>query len=153
MIKDPELLKLAVKAIEAEPERWNQAFWGMGRPKSGGTVTVEMKGIFSNELFPREFSILDLDNETCGTTMCLAGHVVTQAGFPLLLRADGWGDADDRGEAGRCLVDGKAVSISEKAQELLGLTDGQAAIMFTTGNMSLPEFKEKLTELTEVEFE
>jgi hypothetical protein len=153
MIKDPELLKLAVKAIEAEPEKWNQNFWGMGRPKPGATVTVEMQSIFTNELINRKYSILDLENETCGTTMCLAGHVVTQAGFPLLLRAEGWEHADDRAETGRCLVDGKSVHISEKAKELLGLTDGQAAIMFAAANVSLPEFKEKLTEVTGVEFE
>lgn len=160
MIKDPELLKLAVKAIEAEPFRWDQGSWAYGRPKDEGTITIQASVPYGQDFSEtRVFGFIDLESEVCGTTMCLAGHIVTQAGFPILIDLDKdtretleeW--PQEGVDAARCLVDGQAIRVEDKARELLGINTDQAHRIFAATSLSLPEFKERLTEVTGVEFE
>jgi hypothetical protein len=150
MIKDPELLKLAVKAIEAEPKRWDQGAWAMGRPQSVEPIKRDEDG----------YQILPLQHAFCGTTMCLAGHVVHQAGYQIVLSIDEV-EQDDLDYnphhvvgAHSCVDDtGKEFPIERKATELLGLTEEQADDLFGCMSRNLPEFKRVITEVTGVEFE
>lgn len=150
MIKDPELLKLAVKAIEAEPERWDQGNWAVGRPQDVKPIQRDDDG----------YQLLPLQQNFCGTTMCLAGHVVHQAGYQVVLsvggeeKADLEYSADHALEASDCVdVYGNTFSIERKATELLGLTEEQSDDLFGCMTTDLPTFKSLITEVTGVEFE
>ena len=140
MIKDPELLKLAVKAIEHDESRWNQISWAVG-------VGTDEK--------IQNLAVVDVNH--CGSTMCLAGHVVNQAGLPLL--SAGWGRAGISRtgvpmSAGWTLDEGgESTTIMKRAKELLGLDDRQANQLFSWGGNSVEKFKEHITEVTGVEFE
>jgi len=144
MIKDPELLRMAVKAIEAEPERWNQEFWAKGAPpEDADLISVRMGSLRLN--------MRSLDTERCGTTMCLAGHVVNQAGIPMLttLTAE-----DGNRSIAHCLDEnGSARPISHVAGDLLGLTPKERSYLFGFMTDNIEEFKKVITQVTGVRFE
>lgn len=136
-----ELLKLAVKAIEHDESRWNQMAWAVG-------VATDEK--------IENLTVLDVNH--CGSTMCLAGHVVNQAGLPLLSAIPGWGGlrhrTGSRVSAGWTLSgDGDPTTIMKRAKNLLGLDDWQANQLFSWSGNSVEEFKEHITDVTGVEFE
>ncbi len=140
MIKDPELLKLAVKAIEAEPQRWNQGVWNW---TTSSNDEEEGWGASSGKMLAgRELQ----DMEHCGTTLCLAGHVVVQAGQIPLAGQQGYGQCIDP-------ATGRVSSIMDKAVELLGLSNEQTASLFFGGPTRLSEFKRHVTKVTGVVFE
>ncbi len=146
MIKDPELLKLAVKAIEAEPESWDQEHWAIGVGRED-VVPFKAPRAGTDRLV---CTVIPLDMEACGTTMCLAGQVVHQAGFPLL----SYGGPGERRSISSCLEqDGTRRSIADKAQDLLGLSDRQANDLFGYMTNDLAAFKQRITTVTGVEFE
>ncbi len=146
MIKDPELLKLAVKAIEAEPESWDQEHWAIGVGREDVVPFYAPRAVDGR----MAHKVLPLDMEACGTTMCLAGQVVHQAGFPLL----SFGEPGERRSISSCLdQDGTRRSIADKAQELLGLSNAQAGDLFGFITDDLAAFKQRITTVTGVEFE
>ena len=139
MIKDPELLKLAVKAIEHDEKRWDQIYWGVG-------VATDEK--------IHGLTVVDVNH--CGSTMCLAGHIVDQAGLPLLSSGGEWGIriTGRQVRTGWTLdEDGGSTTIMKRAKELLGLNDRQANLLFSWGGDSVEEFKQVITQVTGVEFE
>jgi hypothetical protein len=139
MIKDPELLKLAVKAIEHDEKRWDQIYW--------------VVGVATNEKI-QDLNVVDVNH--CGSTMCLAGHVVNQAGLPLLSADGGWGGirTGSKVRAGWTLDEGgESTTIMMRAKQLLGLNDLQANQLFSWGGDSVEEFKDHITSVTGVEFE
>jgi hypothetical protein len=144
MIKDPELLRMAVKAIEAEPERWDQEFWAKGAPaEDADLIPVRMRS--------HRLNMRPIDVERCGTTMCLAGHIVNQAGIPMLttLTAE-----DDNQAIAHCLdQDGFARSISNVAGDLLGLSPQERTFLFGSMTDDIDEFKKLITQVTGVTFE
>jgi hypothetical protein len=139
MIKDPELLKLAIKTIEAEPRRWDQSGWNL-------TQGVEDEGIFGVSsgvtLWDRELQ----DLEHCGTTLCLAGHVVVLAGQRPLAGQYGYGKCIDP-------ETGVISAIPKMAADLLGLSDDQAGQLFFGGGSKVSTYKKLVTRVTGVEFE
>ncbi len=148
MIKDPELLKLAVKGIEAEPHRWNQRQWNLthrsdeieNNPLGAGEMVLA-KGRWSE----REVELQDLEH--CGTTMCLAGHVITAAGYRPLAGYNGIGMCVDPETS-------ELHGISMLAGNLLGLTETQRQDLFMAGySDTVPQFKQRITRVTGVEFE
>lgn len=149
MIENPELLKLAVKAIEAEPERWNQENWAIGLGRTDVEPFTAPRPSSRRPILD-ELRVIPLDMEHCGTTMCLAGHVVHQAGFQML----SFGEPGERRSVSSCLnADGTRCSIESKARELLGLDAEQASTLFNFITDDWPVFKAKITEVTGVEFE
>jgi len=144
MIKDPELLKLAVKAIEAEPKGWDQEFYAAGLPKEDAEVISVTYGYL-------EFQVMELDVNQCGTTMCLAGHIVHQAGLRIVTRNL---EEDGRRSVAHCLdEDGNITTINRQASLLLGLDSVQASRLFGSMTDDIDEFKELITQVTGVTFE
>jgi hypothetical protein len=147
MIKDPELLKLAVKAIEAEPKRWDQRLWNSTHGSNDGFPVGSGPWVnwAEDDGYQLQGQFQDLEN--CGTVMCLAGHVTVMAGFRPLAGAHGYG---------RCVdpATGEVSYIPDKATELLGLSLEQEANLFHSGfNLTLFEFKKLITSVTGVTFE
>jgi len=114
--KGPNLkaIDAALEAIDDSPENWDQSDWAT-----------------------REYSMEDKNNlpgivvepaPHCGTAMCLAGHVVTQAGYYLLF--------EDGFETTATAVDsnGQRYFIDHLAQSLLSLTRHQAEALFEYTN-------------------
>ena len=68
---------------------------------------------------------------SCGTTMCMGGYVVARRGAefiewtnrPLFQEVEGSLYLD-------CVLDGRTRTISDTAQEILGLNDAEAALLF-----------------------
>lgn len=110
-------LRMAIDAIAQRPKSWDQGVWGHYSETLAERL-VEAK------IPNRDYMMLP-EGVTCGTTMCLAGQVVSQAGLPLLW----WEDDPD---ADLCLdpETDEVFEIMAKAQELLGLTDQQAQHVF-----------------------
>jgi hypothetical protein len=139
MIKDPELLKLAIKTIETDPRRWNQGAWNF----TEDAETVDGFAIGSGvEMWGAELQ----DLEHCGTTLCLAGHVVVLAGQRPLAGMRGYGKCIDP-------ETGTVSDIAAKAAELLGLDSTQAGQLFYGGGSSVRMYKRLVTKVTGVTFE
>ena len=115
-----ELLDKTMAAVEKEAEKkpdastWNQAHWGI-------LWSEEMKGKLGL---------------TCTSGGCFAGHAVIAAGGKLSYRDMAHVAADGMVMTTTCLMPGETrpEDISEKAQELLGLTYTQASHMFHAHN-------------------
>lgn len=60
------------------------------------------------------------ERTACGTTLCVAGHAASAAGWDLLFE-NGWDGSS--GYARTCRRDGVTLAIRDAAEELLGLTD------------------------------
>lgn len=140
-----EVLKMAMKAIEVErvPKKgWNQGVWGAG---------VSTGEVFN--LFGERCHVLDM--EACGSTMCLAGQIVHQAGYQITFL---WaGDVDQGLRLGSSMCrdpeTGEYSTIREKAQELLGVDHDTSVALFLDSSYitSLDEFKRYVTHHTGVE--
>lgn len=121
-IGNPELLKLAVKNIEADLLSWDQHHWGR---------IVDPEAV--HRLIPTEWDAFNSqmlgmmpEGVTCGTAMCLAGQVVSTAGFPLLF--------DPLEETADYCMDretGEKFQVQAKAKELLGMDDRTAGKAFS----------------------
>jgi hypothetical protein len=110
MTINEELLKLAVKRIEADPQSWNQGEWVL--------------------------------QGACGTTFCLAGHVLmADGGYDVLTDEDGpYFPIPDPGAV---------------AGGLLGLDPSQILALFHSydDDWSVETFKEYITRVTGVRFD
>lgn len=120
MTINEKLLRDTIKIIEKKPEQWDQRTWGRSSPE--GRVSAETVGLDRED--PSEYTVLP-EGVTCGTSMCLAGHVVTQSGYPLV-----WWDGDS--SANWCVnpETKKLEDISKVAARLLGLDQQQAGAVF-----------------------
>ena len=137
VIKNPELLKLAVKNIEAEQEVWNQSNWGQGIV-STETVTVAQGSTV---------------RYICQTSMCLAGHVAVLAGYRFVVGL-GYAQPGEETCTGSCISpDGELHGIAEAAREALGLDPYIADVLFYNMTDDINSFKCDITRLTGVEFE
>lgn len=142
-----EVLKMAMKAIEVEraPKKgWNQGVWATG---------MSTGEIIENDYFGEQCVVLDM--EACGSTMCLAGQIVHQAGYQLIST---WqeGKGGERKLGGSYCRDpetGQFFSIRQKAQDLLGVDYHMATALFLDSShiASLREFKRYVTRATGVE--
>lgn len=143
MIKDPELLKLAIKAIEIDPKRWNQAGWNLTQDLDDGFAVGTGEEFWSDHS-RRYLELQDLEH--CGTTLCLAGHVTVMAGLLPLAGVEGYGQCIDP-------TTGEVSHIADKAAELLGLSNDQAEKLFFGGGSNISTYKKLVTEVTGVKFE
>lgn len=156
-----ELIRKVIGHIEVN-NRWDQAVWG--------SVTEDMLEDEENEdgyyqVRPDVFEsvpgyVYDYEDcvlielgtvmeGSCSTRFCFAGHTVLQAGDKILLTRD-------TGEASGCIdTNGIVHSIEMRAQDLLGLSHRQAAILFEgdAGDKDLTKYKKLVTEVTGVTFE
>ena len=108
-----ERIDAALEAIDASPENWNQEDWAI-------------RG--SEDSIPNLPEIVVEPVPHCGTAMCLAGHVVTQAGYYLLF---------EKGLANtNVAVDssGQRYYIDKLAKDLLNITHDQAEALFEYRN-------------------
>jgi hypothetical protein len=151
-----EAIKLAVKAIEANPDTWNQTFWigkryvingdefiaGAERANATGRVSILSAGTF-------------VSVEECQTTFCLAGQAMLQAGL-----------VDEQGRYVQ--EDGTTLNyadhnITDMAGDLLGLDRSQAESIFFYGteadpykegkNPTVAGLKRRITDVTGITFE
>jgi hypothetical protein len=154
-----EALRLAVKAIEANPLNWDQGSWVgvMGPASRVSTAVADVDHDFEGFLgLANPKSPLPLDTtyyvktEDCRTTYCLAGQTLLQAGM-----------IDDEGryvdEYGHRV---KSLPVEKIAGRLLGLSDDQADDIFYWGlshhedqRHDLAAFKAHITKVTGVTFE
>jgi hypothetical protein len=140
-IGNPELLKLVMKDIEADPERWNQDGW------------FKASDVHRARTYLGEITV---QADACGTTACLAGHILIREGYQPTV----FGTFVSR--------EGRRVNPDTVAAELLGLTETQTHDLFyyTTFSskrvergyrpgspMTLEEFKSHVTEVTGVTFD
>jgi hypothetical protein len=139
-IGNPEALIAAMKFIENEPHRWDQAGYAMGT-RLGPTLKLRHQddGVFWDR---------QIDVEACGSTMCLAGTVAYQAGY-LTDGLHSWlpGEEEDVRDT------------HDVAAEILGASERQADALFldTGGHGSRPQalmlFKQEVSEITGVQFD
>jgi len=146
-----DLLKRVVKRIERDQEMWDQESWGylpehhtidlgiteFENPIGGRSLGIEVNDILLSE------------KDLCGTTFCCAGHTVLEAGETILIHYQDL-------EASFCVDKGENVHmISQRAQELLGLTDEQADSLFAPGAGAddIVAYKRHVTDVTGVEFD
>jgi|SRR5262245_35737847 len=120
-----EFLKLVVKELESDLSRWNQAAWC-------DPVRFEWQ-------HGRRIKV-----EDCGTTYCLAGMAVHQAGYSI--------DVEDVVYDGEGNMMG---SVRHVATNLLGLDSTQSNILFNSrsGYRGFESFKELITNQTGVTFD
>jgi hypothetical protein len=161
MIKDPELLKQAVKAIEAEPRQWLQGSWGWASKADQG---IGIKKVSVQHPWGAGVArVIDLGAPlSCGTTACLAGQVVTQAGWYLLQDPD-----SVLGETDKCInpETGEVADVEDKAIELLGIPSVDGNLLFywspetgedegePNGPFEVEALKAYITQVTGVTFE
>lgn len=108
-----ERIDAALAAIDASPANWDQAHWAVR------TLDVE------EEELPE---VVVKPVPSCGTALCLAGHVVSQAGYFILFEED-----EDESVLA---VDsyGQRYFIPDLAETLLNLTGKQARSLFAYQN-------------------
>lgn len=118
---DVELLKQAVKWARHEYETsgsdgaWQQAFW----------FTKVIPGVrFGSYQYEDQV----LSGTPCQTGMCIAGHIVSQAGYE-----PRW-DNSDPGVGRTYSVEGDRRSVGQIAADLLGVTQVEADDLFAAGN-------------------
>jgi hypothetical protein len=150
-----EALRLAVKAMEANPENWDQGVWnGVKLPGAKKSVSWDDVERIGNALRLTEGAASFIgatqewvEVEQCQTTYCLAGQALLQAGM-----------TNDQGryvhENGSLMDNWQ---IEEHAAKLLGLDEEQSESLFywgvNFGGGTLSKFKEHITEVTGVTFE
>lgn len=101
-----ELLRQVLKQIEAEPERWNQRDWA--------TITaIKTKS----------------GAGACGTAFCVGGWAVLLSG-EYEIKFTGWSSTENCVQ----IETGEELYIETQAQELLGLTHLEAAMLFDSEN-------------------
>jgi hypothetical protein len=137
---DAEAIRLAVKAIEADPDSWDQRNWirAGGRSLAGATMLKPVKTI---KIKGEEVAVANIAD--CKTTCCLAGHAALQAGWVPV--------SDD------VVIDpetGKMATWQDAGQRALGLNNNQASRLFS-GEMpnNLDTLKLVITQETGVTFE
>lgn len=129
---DAPLLRKSVEWVLEQsgvhgPEReWNQLTWGEGRVLPG-------RGFSRAGDRYRRVEILERVN--CGTSCCVAGKVCLVAGDTFVINVD---DEDGVVRAGTVVevshvmtAEGDLVSISDRAQALLGITDNETGQLFS----------------------
>lgn len=104
-----KLLDETLEFIKTHPQEWEQKVW-FGWYKDGvltyDEITVEM-----------------IEQNSCQSGMCFAGHAALRAGFPAPPKNN-----DD------LWTDGEGQHVSDFAREKLGLTLGQASALFDGEN-------------------
>lgn len=129
---DEALLDKALQRIIDEPRSWDQASWC---------------GISDASLLPEIDSPLE---SVCGTTACLAGHLLLSSGrYGLSVVVDHYTDDDgaaitDKGVYFYLIADGlpdhdPGVYEEGAAMNLLGLTYSEAETLFGASNTSTPQ--------------
>jgi hypothetical protein len=118
---DVDRLRRALELVTADPDRWEQGHWFELPP-------AYEEAAEGHDDAPCSVARLPVDGEpgvdwTCGTTACLAGWVTFQAGHEPSTVIDHV--VSPTGEVG---------FVRRVAQELLGLTDGQASLLFFGDN-------------------
>jgi hypothetical protein len=111
-------LRMAIDAITQKPKSWNQGTWG--------TYSETLAERLVEAKIPNRDYLMLPEGVTCGTSMCLAGQVVSQAGMPLL-----WGEDDPNADLCLDPETDEVFRIMIKARELLGLTYAQANQVFS----------------------
>ena len=153
-----DALRLAVKAIEANPENWHQGNWVgvMADALASPTAVIDVcrgradRGELG--LLGRGWRTEWVQVDQCHTTYCLAGQALLQAGM-----------IDEEGRytdgSGKLIGDNNA-RVDQQAAELLGLTNRQAKSLFYWGVLhheynagNVEAFKRHITEVTGVTFE
>lgn len=137
---DAEAIRLAVKAIEADPDGWDQRNWMRAGGRSLASATM-LKPVKTIKIKGEEVEVANIVN--CRTTCCLAGHAALQAGWVPL--------NDDM------VIDpetGESATWRTAGQRALGLNDNQVMRLFS-GEMpnNLDTLKLVVTQETGVTFE
>jgi hypothetical protein len=146
-----DLLKRVIKRIERDEEMWDQESWGMMPERHTIDLGItEFRTPGGVKAMGIEVSdILLSEKDLCGTTFCCAGHTVLEAGDTILIHYQDL-------EASYCVDGGDKVHvISQRARELLGLTDEQADFLFAPGAGAgdIATYKKNITDVTGVEFD
>jgi len=92
------LLRKMLEHITAHPEEWDQDTWAS-----------------------------ESETSTCGTSFCLAGHVVNSLGHPLVWR-------ENLDHTAYCLADGQLRTIESVAIHALGIDNHDADCLFAASN-------------------
>lgn len=108
-----ERIDAALAAIDASPVNWNQGHWAI-RDLSLDEEDTSM--------------VVVKPAPSCGTAMCLAGHVVTQAGYYILF------EEGEEETAEAVDANGRRYFIENLAQSLLNLNESQAKNLFEYRN-------------------
>lgn len=158
------LIQRVMKRIERDQTMWDQNNWGQmeedAPPWYQGAETEEVSfpdRDCEEDCCPSWFlaasvsdaTLIQIPADACGTTFCFAGHTVLEAGDTVLMDLD-------RGDAEFCRTpEGEIRTIEERAQELLGLTEDQALVVFGggAGDEGLDEYKLLFNRETGVNFD
>jgi hypothetical protein len=122
-----ELLDKVLVHITRNKHLWDQGTW----------AHLNVKGYDAETL--RSMVLENPNLPACGTAMCFAGHACNMSGWfpeftPVYIRS-GYGPDEISGSyTDTCVKDGERAAIDEKAQELLGIDDYSAGVLFGAAN-------------------
>ena len=160
-----DLIQRVMKRIERDQAMWDQNNWGQVEEDAPlwyqHVPTEEVE--FPNRVCEddcccsttftaasvSDATLIQIPGDACGTTFCFAGHTVLEAGDSVLMNMD-------RGDAEFCRTpEGEILSIDKRAQQLLGLREDQAMIVFggSAGDKGLEEYKALFNLETGVSFD
>jgi hypothetical protein len=137
-----DLLRRVVKRIERDLDTWDQRYWA----NRASMTDMEWE---REEISDAEETFVDQYSAPCGTTFCLAGHTIMEAGEKVRFKFG-------FDEASTCLTaEGERVPIPQRAKELLGLSQVQADILFGSraGGDDFDYMKQIITRLTGVKLD
>jgi hypothetical protein len=122
-----ELLNRVLAHITENKKLWDQGSW----------AHLNVNGYDAETL--RSMVLENPTDPACGTAMCFAGHACNMNGWfpeftPQYIRGGLGPDDISGGYTDTCVKDGERAEIDEKAQELLGLDDYSAGVLFGAGN-------------------
>jgi len=123
-----QLLRNVIKRIEREAadDGWNQDVWGhldlkadQASPGDAGLERKEFTNHFGTPF--SAYTLSDMTSVSCGTSFCLAGHTILEAGESLIFSSD---EDDAEVYSHLCLTqDGEIKHIQTRAAELLGVPE------------------------------
>ena len=108
------LMRKVLAHIDAEPDSWEQGGWGVRWSSTSGTNFIDMS------------ERKTVDDMSCGTAFCFAGHTALIEGWQPLR----W---EESGDASLAWIndDGEQQMIEYIALDALGLTAGEAELLFS----------------------
>lgn len=106
-----KLLLETLEYIKTHPQQWDQSVWGIWTDEVTGHPEV-IESIVSVE-----------EINSCGSAFCFAGHAALRTGFPPPPKVNNamWTDSNGR-------------FVDDHARTVLGLTWGQADVLFSPEN-------------------
>ena len=150
------MIHKVAQRIQNHLDKWNQQTWAGvsddGNEEDHEAAVIRLREVLFHFTQGGDDRLLFSDaivpEGVCGTKFCFAGHAVLEAGDAIVF------DLDDPSYADMVRTpEGNYVSLEERAQELLGITQSQASLLFAAeaGAGNWEAYKRLVTNVTGVD--